>query len=145
MSEDLGTPEEVQPPESPEQPATPPSAPEKPPESAPAPASAGGTDENTLALLAHILGIVALVIAPLIIYLMANDKPYTKGQAREALNFQITLLIAYMASWLLAFIMIGFVLLPIVGIYGLVMMIIATMAASRGEDYRYPITLRLVK
>lgn len=145
MSEDFGEPEEVQQPESVEVPATPLPSPEKSSESPPAPVSAGGTDENTLALLAHILGIVALVIAPLIIYLMATDKPFVKKQAREALNFQITLLIAYIASWLLAFIVIGFVLLPIVGIYGLVMMIIATLAASRGEDYRYPITLRLVK
>ena len=71
---------------------------------------------------------------------------YVRRQAVEALNFQITTYIAAIVSFLLVFVfLIGLVLLPIVGIGWLVLTIMASIAANRGEDYRYPVNLRLVK
>jgi uncharacterized Tic20 family protein len=107
---------------------------------------AGSGEDRNLAMLAHILGIVTGWLGPLIIYLVAGpDKPFAKKQGAEALNFQITVLIAYIASWVLMFVMIGFVLFPVVWIVSLIFSIMAAVAVNKGEDYRYPIALRLIK
>ena len=76
---------------------------------------------------------------------MANDKPFAKKQAQEALNFQITVLIGIIVGWLLAFIFVGFIVLPAVGIANLILSIMAAIAVNNGQDYRYPFALRLVK
>jgi uncharacterized Tic20 family protein len=105
------------------------------------------SDDKNLAMLAHLLGIVIGFIGGLIIWLSNKDKPeksFVIEQAREALNFQITILIASFVSILLCFVIIGFVLLPILFIGNIVFCIIAGVAASKGKAYRYPITLRLI-
>lgn len=111
-----------------------------------------GSDERNWALFAHLSGFAGFlvplgnVIAPLVIWLLKkNDMPFVADQAREALNFQITVLIAAVISGLLTMILIGFVLLFLLGVYWLVMIIIATVRASEGKTFRYPFTLRLVK
>ena len=62
----------------------------------------------------------------------------------ESLNFQISLLIYLVISFILIFVLIGFVMLVAVGLFALVVIILATIAASDGRDYRYPLTIRLV-
>jgi uncharacterized Tic20 family protein len=74
-----------------------------------------------------------------------KESGYVRNQSLEALNFSITIAIGYLASSILTAVLIGFVLLPVLGIAALVFGIIATIAASKGETYRYPFTLRLVK
>ncbi|TXI48714.1 MAG: DUF4870 domain-containing protein [Lysobacter sp.] len=87
----------------------------------------------------------ANVIAPLIIWQIKKDTmPFAAEQAKEALNFNITVSIAGIISAVLIFVVIGFVLLPIVMIVWIVFTIIAGIAASKGENYRYPFALRLV-
>ena len=84
---------------------------------------------------------------PLIVWLMhkdRSDKAYLNGQAKEALNFQITILIGYVICWILAFILIGALLLPLLWILNLVFCILAAVAVSKGENYRYPFALRLI-
>ena len=66
-------------------------------------------------------------------------------QSKEALNFQITVFIAIVISWILAFVLIGLLLMPLVGIANLVLCIIAGIKANNGEAYRYPFALRLIK
>lgn len=104
----------------------------------------GSNEKNNMAMLAHILGIVISVIGPLVIYLTVKDKPFATSQAKEALNFQITVLIAWVACAILSFIGIGFILYPAVWILNLVFCITAAMAASKGEAYKYPFAIRLV-
>lgn len=105
----------------------------------------GGTDPKTMAMLSHLLGIFAGFLAPLIIYLMNGEKdPYVRHHSAESLNFQITLFIAYIVSFVLMLVLIGFLLFLVVWIGGIVLMIQASMAANRGEWYRYPINIRLV-
>ena len=104
----------------------------------------GSNEENNMAMLAHILGIVISVIGPLVIYLTVKDKPFATSQVKEALNFQITVLIAWVACAILSFIGIGFILYPAVWILNLVFCITAAMAASKGEAYKYPFAIRLV-
>jgi len=94
--------------------------------------------------LSLVLGVGFLL--PLIVYLVKRqDAPATAEHAREALNFHISIYLYAFVSVLLCTIFIGFLLLPIVIIGSFVCAIIASVKASRGEFYRYPLTLRLVK
>ena len=111
----------------------------------PAP-GAGTQDERTWAMVAHLGGIVAGFLAPLVVMLTQAEKsPFARRQAVEALNFQILLLIAYTVSAVSMILLIGFLLFPLVWIGGIVFMVIGGLAANKGEDYRYPFNLRLVK
>ncbi len=104
------------------------------------------SDETTWSMLSHLGGIVLGFLAPLIIMLTkGNESPYTKRHAVEALNFQITLIIGYFVAFVLTFVVIGIVLFPLLYIANIVFCIIAGMAANKGQDYKYPFTLRLVK
>lgn len=103
------------------------------------------SEENNLAMIAHILGIVIGFVGPLIIYLTAKDKPFAYSQSKEALNFQITVLIGWIAAGILSFVGIGFLLYGAIWVINLIFCIMAAMAASKGEDYKYPFALRLVK
>ncbi|ASR56794.1 DUF4870 domain-containing protein [Cellulomonas sp. PSBB021] len=99
------------------------------------------------AILAHVLPLIGLgFIAPLVIWLVFRGRgPYLENQAKESLNFQITVLIAVVVGSILTIVLVGFVILAVVGIGALVLEIMAAVAASRFEWYRYPLTLRLVK
>jgi uncharacterized protein len=112
---------------------------------APAPTSSA-SDDKTMALLAHLLGIFTGFIGALIIYLVKKDSSaFVERHAREALNFQITVLIASLVAAVLWIILIGIFLSIAIGVVNIVFCILATMAASKGNEYRYPMTLRLVK
>ena len=103
------------------------------------------SDEKTMAILSHILALPTGFIAPLIIYLVKKDSPYVMAHARESLNFQITMAIALIASWLMIFILIGIALIPLVYLADLVFIIIATIRASENKLYKYPLSIRFVK
>ena len=104
-----------------------------------------GSDDTMMAMLAHLLGLLVSWIGPLIIYLMKKDEaPYVRDQAAEALNFQITMFIGYIVAGVLTFILIGIFLFPIIWIVSLIFHIQAALAANRGENYRYPISIRMV-
>ena len=108
--------------------------------------NAPGKDERNIAMLAHLLGIFFWFLPPLIIWLLKKDESAFIGeQAKEALNFQITLAIGYAISFVLVFILIGIPMLWALWIANLVLCIIAAIAASKGESYRYPLTLRLIQ
>jgi len=114
----------------------------------PAPTGTAPADQRTMALVAHILGIFTWFIGPLIIWMINKDdssKSFVTDQAKEALNFQITITIAMLISFVLMVVIIGGLLAPLVGILNLVFCIIAAVKANNGEAYRYPFTLRLIK
>jgi hypothetical protein len=103
-------------------------------------------DARTFAMLAHLLGIFTCFVGPLVIWLVKKDEhPFVDEQGKEALNFQITIAIAFIAASLLSFLCIGFLLFPAVGVVNLVFCIMACIAANKGEHYRYPVSLRIVK
>jgi len=102
------------------------------------------SNDKNLAVLTHLGGILFSFIPSLIVWLLKKDNAYVSDQAREALNFQITLLIAYVVSYILIFILIGFLLVGIVWLANIILCILAAVAASKGETYRYPFTLRLI-
>ncbi|MEN8906756.1 MAG: DUF4870 domain-containing protein [Clostridiales bacterium] len=105
----------------------------------------GGSDEKMLAILCHVLGILTSFVGPLVMYFISEDKPFVKDHAKEALNFQITLLIAYIVSGLLWFVCIGTILTFIIWIAAIVFGIMAAMAVNNGQPYKYPFSIRLVK
>jgi len=92
----------------------------------------------------HFLG-MGCFIGPLIIWLVKKDSmPFVDDQAKEALNFNITVAIAAMVCGVLMFVLIGFVLLPALAVVWLVLIIVAAIKANAGERYRYPFALRLI-
>ncbi len=104
------------------------------------------SDETTWSMLSHLGGIVLGFLAPLIVMLTkGNESPYTKYNAVEALNFQITVIIGYVVASVLSVVLIGFLVFPLLFIVNLVFCIMAGLAANKGETYKYPLALRLVK
>ena len=108
-------------------------------------------EERQWAMFAHLSALVGLVIpfgniiGPLVIWLVKKETmPFVDNQAKEALNFQITVTIAMVISAILILVVIGFVLMYLIGLAALVLTIIAAIKANEGTAYRYPFTLRLI-
>lgn len=104
-------------------------------------------EDKTLALITHLSGIVLGFILPLIIWLINKDKAdksFLIDQSKEALNFQITVLLAWIVAMVLSFLLIGFLLYPVILIGNIVFCILAALKANNGVAYRYPVTLRLI-
>ena len=86
------------------------------------------------------------IIGPLVVWLLKRqDSPYIDHHGREALNFQISLILYLIASAILIIVLIGILLLIVVGVAGIVFTVIAAIRASEGVEYRYPMTIRLIK
>jgi uncharacterized Tic20 family protein len=110
------------------------------------------SEERNWAMLSHLSALSGYIgipfghiIAPLIIYLMKKDEsPFVADQARESLNFQISMSIYAVISGVLVLFLIGFLLLAAVWVAGVVLTIIASVKAANGEGYRYPLTIRLI-
>ena len=105
-------------------------------------------DDKTMAMISHLSGIVASFIGPLVIWLInkdKTDKEWLNTQAKEALNFQITIVIAYFICGVLTVVLIGALLLPVVWLANLILCIMAGMKNNEGVDYKYPFAIRLIK
>lgn len=110
--------------------------------------SVDASTKKTMAILAHIGGLFTSWLAPLIIFLVNKSDPteaFATDSAREALNFQITVFIAYVVSFFLSFILIGLFMFWIVMLANLILSIVAAVKTSNGSAYRYPLTLRFIK
>ncbi len=105
------------------------------------------------AMICHIIALVGLLgngigflVGPLVVWLLKReDHPFIDQQGKEAVNFQITAFIALFASALLTLLVVGFGLLLIVGLAMTIFPIVAAIKANRGEDYRYPISIRFIR
>lgn len=94
----------------------------------------------------HLSFFVLALIFPLIVFLtVGKESPFVRRHSVEALNFHISLLIYSVISLVLVLVIVGIFMLIAVMIFGVIMTILAAVKASRGEDYRYPLCLRLVK
>lgn len=162
------------PPEEPQQPTPPPPSGYNPPPAQPTPPPAGGyapppaggyapppagyapppgygaqlgdADQRLWATLAHAGAIILGFIAPLVVWLVQKGKgQFVEEQSKEALNFQILVLIAGVAAGILSFIGIGLILYPLIWVANLVFCIMAAIAANKGEAYRYPLNWRIIK
>lgn len=103
-------------------------------------------DQRTWLPVAHLLPLISSWLGPLIMLVTVGDRdPRIGAHVKESLNFEISVAIALAASALLTIVLIGFVFIPVIALGSLVMRIVAAIAASRGELYRYPLTWRLLK
>lgn len=135
-----------------------PESPQDPPQASssgwePPGASEAGTkpssEERTWAMVCHLSGVLTStilpIVLPLVVYLVKKDESEFVGdQAKEALNFQITVILAGLAAAALTCVVIGFVILPVVIVGALILSIVAAIKSYEGENYRYPLTLRLI-
>jgi uncharacterized Tic20 family protein len=118
-------------------------APEAPP---PEVAPQASQDARNIAMLCHLLGLLTNFFGPLILWLIKkDDDAFIDKQGKEALNFQLTVLIAFVVSLILTLFCIGAFLIPIVLVLDIVFSIVACVKSSKGEDYRYPVSIRLIK
>jgi len=109
-------------------------------------------DERTLAMIAHIgalLGyaiVLGSFIPPLALYLLKKDESaFVADQARESLNFQITMaIVAIVAIPLVLLCGVGLLILIVHPVVNVLFVVLAGLQANAGERYRYPFTLRLV-
>lgn len=102
-------------------------------------------DERNIATITHLAGTVFWFVPALVVWVLKkDDSAYLADQSREALNFQITVLMAQFVAGLLAIILIGFVLMGIIWLLNIIFCILAAVATSKGETYRYPFCLRLL-
>ena len=108
-------------------------------------------DERNWAMSAHILSFISAwfalgLFAPLVVLLAkGNDSAFVRRHTVESLNFQINALFYTVVFYLLIFVGIGLVLLPLYGLFYVVCVITATVRASSGRDHRYPLTVRFVR
>ena len=104
------------------------------------------------AMLCHFAAFLGLVfpfgsvLGPLILWQVKKDMdPLIDDQGKEALNFQITVAIAWLVCMVLGFVVIGFLLMVVLVIAALILTIIGGIKANKGIAYRYPLTWRLIK
>lgn len=139
----------------PSDPSSAPSEPTPPPGWGPPPGYGGApgygppggitSEDTTWGILVHLSYFVAGILAPLVVYLVKKDSsPFVRAHAAEALNFHLTLTLAAIVSAILVIVIIGFFLLLAVFVVGAVFAVLAAVAAGRGQEYRYPMTIRFV-
>lgn len=109
-------------------------------------------EERNWAMACHLSALTAVftgigaIVGPLVVWLLKKDEmPFVDEQGKEALNFQITMMIASLIAFVLMIVLIGFLLLALIAIFDLVMVIVASIRAADGESFRYPLTLRLIR
>lgn len=118
-------------------------------------------DQQTWRVLAHASAFIQFigvpsVVGPLVVWLIRREDPVVEPHARDALNFQLSILIYFVAGIVVAFLaaitIVGLVitglvviLLLILVVLELVFALLGTLAASRGERYVYPMSLELIK
>ncbi|WP_084037982.1 DUF4870 domain-containing protein [Demequina sp. NBRC 110053] len=126
----------------------PPPPPEQP--SQPQGQQPSGSNDNTMATVAHATVVTGFLI-PLIVWLIGKDQnPFVDAEGKKALNFSILITIAYVVSAVLGVIpFIGWLLGTLIWLaavaVGLIFGIQGAVAANKGQPYKYPFTIDLVK
>ena len=101
-------------------------------------------DSRTYAVLAHLLGIISGPLGPFIIWIAMKRNSLVEHEAREALNFQITVWLVCVVGAILTLIYIGFLIVVLAMVLNVVFCVIAASYAHSGTPYRYPFSLRLI-
>jgi hypothetical protein len=113
---------------------------------APAAQPMSPSDEKLWATLVHVGGLFFGFLAPLIGYLVLKDRgPFVRAHTATALNFQLTLVIAYVVGGVLSLVLIGFVVIFAAYVLNIIFCIIAAIKANRGEWYTYPLSIPFVR
>jgi uncharacterized Tic20 family protein len=115
-------------------------APPPPPQFQPS----NSSDDQTMIVLSHVLGIFFGFI-PALIIMLTTKSSRVKANAIEALNFQISLIILYICGFLGIIVIVGIFVIIAAGVLSLVFPILAAIETSKGRDYRYPLSWRIIK
>jgi len=104
-------------------------------------------NDKIWSMLSHLSALFGVgIILPLVVYLaMRKESEYVASNAREALNFHISIFIYLLCCVPLMFILIGIPMAIVIGLVSIVLAIVAAVKASDGQCYRYPLTLRFVR
>lgn len=102
-------------------------------------------EEKNIALLCHIGVFFGGIIVPLVVWLLKNDSPFVAHHAKESLNFQISLLIYLVVASVFILVVLGIFMIVALVVLSIVFIILATIAASSGKYYTYPLTIRFLK
>lgn len=103
------------------------------------------SDQRMYAMLAHLLGIVSGPFGALVIWLARKEDAWVEEEAREAINFQITVMIALVAGFILLIVFVGIFVIIGVSVLNVVFCVIAAAHVHGGESYRYPLSLKLIQ
>ena len=104
------------------------------------------SNDRTLAVLTHVLSLLFPLLPSFVVFLVKNHEPgFVREHARQSLNLNLILALSYIASSILIFVLIGFLILPVVAIFGSVVQILAAIRAGQGQGYRMPLTPNWVK
>ena len=104
------------------------------------------SDQRLWATLIHVGGIFLGIWPSLIGYLVAKERgAFIREHARQALNFHITMVIAVLLGCLLTIILVGFLILPVIGVIILIFSILAAVAANNGQLFKYPVSYEFIK
>lgn len=108
-------------------------------------------DERTWAMLCHLSALAGYIIpfgnfiAPLVIWIIKKDEyAEVNKQGKDALNFQLSMLIYLIIGGILTMILVGFLVLLALAIFNLVVIITATVKSNNGERYTYPLALKII-
>lgn len=107
------------------------------------------SNSRNLAMLSHLSAFVAFVgipslVGPLVVWLLNRDDPYVEAQAKDALNFNISFFLYGLVAAISIIVLVGIVALPAVLVTWFVLVIVASVKAANGENYRYPLTIEFV-
>jgi len=103
------------------------------------------SDERLFAALIYVLSFFTVFLGPLVIWIIKKDQSsFVDYHGREYFNFLISYTIYGLVAGLLTFVLIGFLLLPIVGIAAFIFTIIAAIKAFEGKEYRFPFIFRIL-
>ncbi len=100
--------------------------------------------DKLMIVLTHLGGIFFGVVPSLLVYLVKNEG-WVKENARNALNWQLSALLYYAISWVLVIVIIGFFLPWLLVALNAIFCLVAAIRSSKGEDYRYPMTIEFIK
>ena len=121
-------------------------------QSAPSPVTSSSTSVRTWCILAHATALVGFlvpvaghIVGPLIVWLAKRqDSPEIDAHGKESMNFQISMLIWNIIAGILCLVLIGIPILILLHILNIIFVIVASIQASEGKLYRYPLAIRLI-
>lgn len=103
------------------------------------------SDERTLAVLVHLSGFVASFLGPLVLWLIKRDESaFIDHHGKQALNFQLSMWLYFLAAFIAVFFLIGLVLIPLLIVVQLVMPVVGAVRAGQGRTFSYAIAIPFV-
>jgi uncharacterized Tic20 family protein len=119
----------------------------------PPPTAVTSSEVRTWCILCHASALLGLffhflghIFGPLIVWLLKRgDSAEIDAHGKESLNFQLSMLIYDAVAVILCFVLIGIPILILLWVLNTVLVIVASIKASEGKLYRYPLTIRLIK